>query len=214
MADHIPMLPRTLPAGEVVAVDVDESTYMEHYAQTHHEWVEGVVIRMSPVRLEHDQLVQYLRALLGAYLSQRKVDATIAGDPYVMRLSKSNREPDVQVILGENRANLTDTYMNGPADICIEVVSPGSVSVDYGDKLAEYEAGGVTEYWILDPARRRTTFNRLTDEGYYEAIPADDDGNYTTPLLPDFRLHVPTLWQSPLPNFGQIWQAVTDMLVK
>jgi Uma2 family endonuclease len=105
-------LPQTLPAGEIVAVDVSEADYMAHYAASHHEWIKGVVIKMSPVRLVHDQLVQYLRSLLGAYISRRPLDAQIVGDPFVMRLSDSRREPDVQVILGENRANLRETYVN------------------------------------------------------------------------------------------------------
>lgn len=207
-------LPRALPAGEIVAVGVSEADYMAQYAETHHEWVRGVVIKMSPVRLVHDQFVQYLRVLLGAYLSQSGLAATVVGDPFVMRLPHSRREPDVQVVIGDNRANLRETFTDGPADICIEVVSPGSVSVDYGDKLAEYEAGGVREYWIIDPARRRTTFNRLNDEGFYEQVTLDRAANYVTRLLPGIALHVPTLWANPLPDMGAVWAAVTEMLTE
>ena len=102
--------------------------------------------------------------------------------------------------------------MDSRANICIEVVSPGSVSTDYGDKLAEYEAGGVREYWILDPARRRTMFNQLNDENFYEQIALNDNHDYVTPLLPGFWLHVPTLWTEPLPDIGQVWALVADMI--
>lgn len=205
-------LPQTLPAGQVVATGINEADYMTHYAETHHEWVEGVVIKMAPVLFVHDQTVQYLRTLLNTYKAQAKLEAVILGDPFVMRLPKSNREPDIQVVLGDNRANIRGTYTDGPADICIEVVSPGSVAIDYGDKLAEYEAGGVTEYWIIDPARRRTTFNRLTEESLYQQVNPNTDDNYTTPLLPGFLLHVAALWRSNLPDAVEIWGMVEAML--
>jgi Uma2 family endonuclease len=211
MTDHLTALPRTLPAGEIVAVDVDEAAYWTDYAATHHEWVKGVVIKMSPVRLIHEQLVAYLRDLLRAYGSVQDIAGTVVGDPYIMRLPESNRQPDLQVILGDNQANLTDTYMDGPADLCIEVVSPGSVATDYGEKLAEYEAGGVREYWIIDPERRRAQFNRLDAAGLYQIPPLVDDTAYQTPYLPGFRLPLATLWQSPLPDFGAVWQMAQAM---
>ena len=102
--------------------------------------------------------------------------------------------------------------MNGPADICIEVVSPGSVGTDYGEKLAEYEAGGVREYWIIDPQRKRCLFNRLDEGNLYADAPVDGTGNYRTPLLPQFVLHVPGLWAETLPDYGAVWQAVQSML--
>jgi Uma2 family endonuclease len=207
-------LPQSLTAGEIVAVGVSEDEYMETYAETHHEWVRGVVIKMSPVRLVHDEIVTYLRDLLRAYLSAVGVSGRVVSDPFVMRLAQSRRQPDLQVILGENQNNLQDTYMDGPADICVEVVSPGSVGIDYGEKLEEYEAGGVREYWIIDPQRRRGSFNRLNDETLYADVSPKADAVYTTPLLPQLQLHVPTLWQDDLPDYGEVWQAVQVMLKK
>lgn len=123
----------------------------------------------------------------------------------------SKREPDSQIILKSNPGQLTATAMIGPADICIEVVSPGSVSDDYRDKYADYEQGGVQEYWILDPLTKATRFFRRQPTGLYASMPLDDTGNYTTPLLPRFKLHVPTLWQDDLPNTVAVVEAVRAM---
>lgn len=122
------------------------------------------------------------------------------------------REPDLQIILNNNPGQLTDTAMNGPADICLEVVSPESVARDYGDKFNEYEKAGVREYWIIDPIRQRCDFNRRSEAGIYIEMEPDDQGYYHTPLLPKLALHVPTLWKDPLPNFFAIGQAVQAML--
>ena len=115
------------------------------------------------------------------------------------------------VILNDNPGEFTDTAMIGAADICIEVVSRESRARDYGDKFNEYKTGGVREYWIIDPETRNADFYRLAASGDYELIAPDAESHHTTPLLPNFKLHVPILWQQPLPDYFQIGDAVKAM---
>jgi Uma2 family endonuclease len=186
--------------------------YMDQF-EGHYEWVRGYVIKMAPISLGHDKIVGYLRELLRAYFALKPI-GTVVGDPFVMRLdaTESRRQPDLQIILDSNPGELTETAMHGPADIVIEVASPGSVSIDYGEKFAEYEKGGVREYWLIDPIRNTCRFNRLTDKGVYGDSPVGEDGIYTTLLLPGLRLHIPTLWQETLPDLISVVQSVRDML--
>lgn len=198
---------------EIVANDVPFEEYMAHYAADFYEWVGGVVIKMSPVSEKHDELTFYLRALLASYFTLRAL-GIVRSEPFVMRLpaTESAREPDLQIILHTNPGDLTDTAMIGPADICVEVVSPESVERDYGKKFAEYERGGVREYWIIDPLRQEAHFYRLGEGGHYHRYPEDDQGNYHPPPLPDLAIHVPTLWQATLPDPFATGQAVQAML--
>ena len=206
-------IPRHFPSGAIVAVNVSEDDYMRDYAADFHEWIEGVVIKMSPVSGKHDELTGYLRELFRAYLALKPI-GKVLGAPFVMRLDKpkSRREPDLQVILNDNPGTLTDTYMDDAADICIEVVSPGTEATDYGDKFSEYEKGSVGEYWIVDPIREECHFYRLTDKMLYKQQVVDDDGNYSPPSLPQFKLHVPTLWQDELPDFYAVAVAIKAMV--
>jgi Uma2 family endonuclease len=201
--------PATLPAGAVVATGVSTEDYLAVYAETFHEWVRGAVIQMSPASLKHDALTLYVRQLLNAYFELNPIGRALSA-PFVMRLDDTDsfREPDVQVILNGNPGTLTDTTMLGPADICIEVVSPESVTRDYGEKFAEYEEAGVREYWIVDPMRQRCQFNRLDASGVYVVAYPDDASQYHTPLLPKLALAVPTLWQDDLPGLFAIGQSV------
>jgi Uma2 family endonuclease len=210
MAVQTLALPVTPPAGEIVVAEVSAEDYMAQYAEYHHEWVKGAVIKMSPVSEYHDRLTAYFRQLLDAYFVMNKIGRARSA-PFVMRLEESFREPDLQVILNTNPGQLTETAMIGPADICIEVVSPESASRDYGDKLTEYETAGVREYWIVDPLRQRCDFNRRGESDVYRLIRPDDQGLYRTPLLPQFMLHVPTLWEAELPDFFAIGKAVQGM---
>lgn len=203
-----PISPAESPAGLISA---DE--YMEQYAHDGYEWVKGMVVKMVPVSLLHNRIVSYLRDLLRVYFSLNPIGQMI-DHPFVMRIdaTESRREPDLQVILDSNPGQLTDTAMIGPADICIEVVSPESVARDHGEKFAEYEKAGVKEYWIVDPSRRACRFNRLNDEGMYATILPDAGDNYQTPLLPGLLLYVPMLWQDELPDILAVVNMVQEML--
>jgi Uma2 family endonuclease len=192
---------------------VSAEEYLEKYAHDHYEWDNGELIKLTPVTLWHARLNGYLYKLLEEYFAYRPIGIAVQ-EPYLMRVDSLNlkREPDLQVILNGNPGQLTATAMLGPADICIEIVSPESIDRDFGQKYREYEAAGVREYWILDYIRREARFHRLGANGRYVMHLADSDGNYETPLLPDFKLHVPTLWSDPLPNSHAIADSVRAML--
>lgn len=202
----------SLPNGEIIAQGVSEAAYMARFAADFNEYVRGYVIKMSPVHILHDELTRYLAFLLSYFLATTS-QGKITQAPFVQNLPDiSRREPDLMVILGDNLANLKPTYMDGPADICIEIVSPESAGRDHGEKLEEYERGGVREYWILDPQREESRFLRLNDSGSFIAQHTDSEGNYRTPLLPNFALHVPTLWENDLPDAVQVVDLVKVML--
>ncbi len=198
----------------IVATNVSLEDYMEHYAAHFCEWVEGTVIRVSPSSMPHVRLLQYLIQLLNAYFELRPIGILVT-QPFVMRLPafpKRRREPDLFIVLKSNPHELKDTVMEGPADICIEIVSPGSVDRDHGEKFAEYEKGGVPEYWIIDPLRDESRFYRVNEKGVYIRQTEDAQGNYRTPALPGLALHVPTLWQETLPGPAATANAVKAML--
>lgn len=200
-------------AERVIAIHVTEDEYMRDYAEHFYEWVDGVVIKMSPVTAKHDGLSVYLRQLLDTYFALRPI-GKVRSEPFVMKADNSprRREPDLQVILNTNPGKLTETAMLGAADICIEIVSEGSQETDYVTKFVEYQQAGVREYWLIDPLTEQPRFFRLNADGRYEPQSPDADGYYETPLLPGLKLHVPTLWSDPLPNTIAVVQAVQMML--
>jgi Uma2 family endonuclease len=199
--------------GDIVARDVSAEAYMEQYAEGHHEWIDGVVIKMSPISREHELIGNYFRQVLDTYLALQPI-GNVHNDPFVMFLEVINtrRQPDLQIILKDNLGELTATAMKGPADICIEIVSPASTNIDYGEKFAEYEKGGVREYWIIDPIRKNAQFYRLDDEGLYKPSSVDSAGDYESPLLPKLKINVPTLWQEELPDIIVVVTMVQAMI--
>ena len=199
--------------GEILATGVTFEEYLVRFDGIHCELVDGNVIKPSSPSLSHQNLKLYLFSLLKAYFDLKPI-CTVILQPFVQRLTKfaSIREPDLLLVLTNNRSRLKDNYLDGPADVCIEISSLGTEASDRGKKFLEYEKGGVGEYWLFDPRRFEALFYRLNADGLYEPQRPDKDGNYQTPILPNFMLHVPTLWQDPLPDFVIIGKAVQDML--
>jgi Uma2 family endonuclease len=100
----------------------------------------------------------------------------------------------------EHLGRVQDLFLDGPADLVIEIVSPGTESVDRGDKFLEYEKGGVSEYWILDPAREIAEFYVRDDSGLYRSGFAATEGTFHSTVLDGFSIHTEWLWSRHAPD--------------
>lgn len=105
---------------------------------------------------------------------------------------------------GQHRARLKSTDLEGPADLAIEIVSPESGPRDRGEKFYEYEAGGVREYWLIDPERRQMEVYVLGATGRYGLRCGGGEGVYRSEVLAGFWVSVEELWQEPLPPVLQV----------
>ena len=169
------------------------------------EWVDGEIVLMSPNSADHQRISMFLVRVLTAFIEARRLGEVFFA-PFLMRLSTrpSGREPDILFVAAEHAARIHGTYLDGAADLAIEIVSPESDARDHGEKLVEYETAGIPEYWLIDPLRQQASFHRLGEDGRYHLGPVDADGFYNSAVLPGFRLQVDWLWQRPLPQVNEV----------
>lgn len=162
------------------------------------EWVDGEVVMSSPASSTHQDIVGFLSTVIGMFVRQRELGVTMLA-PFQMKLPDSGREPDLIFVAAQHVERLRNTYLDGPADLAVEVLSPESVSRDRGEKFYEYARGGVSEYWLIDPLRKWAEFYRLGELGLYEPIFSGREGVFHSEAVPGFWLRVEWLWQEPLP---------------
>jgi Uma2 family endonuclease len=201
-------------AGKVIARNVPYEQFMEtEYGERHVEWVNGVVIEMSSIDERHDALVEFLRILFKIYLELTN-GGRILGDPMLMKLESvpSSRAPDIQLLLPERLHQLKKNQVIGPANLVVEVVSPGSQRQDRVDKRREYELGSVPEYWLVDPQKQESIFSQLNESGVYETVEPDASGIYHSLSLSRLHFPVALLWRETLPSVAETIQMVQDML--
>ena len=162
------------------------------------EWVDGEALVMAPPATNHQLIVGFLFRCLSIYVEARALGMVLIA-PVQMRLAKSGREPDILFVATENLTRIEGRYINGPADLVIEVVSPDSRKRDYVDKFREYAQAGVREYWLVDSAKKQAAFYGLGADGSYHALPVSKDNVFHSEVIAGLWLRVDWLWQEPLP---------------
>jgi Uma2 family endonuclease len=162
------------------------------------EWVDGEVILLSPAGDKHQDIVDFLVSVLRVFVQVNHL-GVIRSAPFQMRLTRSSREPDLLFVAEQKRGRILPTYLDGSADLAVEVLSPESVGRDRGEKFYEYEEAGIPEYWLIDPQTQRAEFYQLDAAARYQLAPVNADGVYASRALPGFWLRVAWLWQDDLP---------------
>lgn len=152
----------------------------------HGDWVDGTVRLMGPDTVTHNRIVLFLMSVVQLYVERRSCGEVLPRFQMRARPDLPSREVDLLVLAPRSAGKLRDFYLDGPADLAIEVVSEESRELDSTVKLREYAAGGVGEYWLIDPERKTATAYRLAG-GEYEAL--------TAPLLRSEA--IPGLWIDP-----------------
>jgi Uma2 family endonuclease len=170
---------------------------------THAEWVNGEAIVFMPPNTRHQRIVSFLHLLIGLYLQVARLGEIFAA-PYAMRIQPDGamREPDLLFVATENSARIGEQRLNGPADLIVEVISSESIGRDRADKFYEYQAGGVREYWIIDPRPGfvRADFWVLDSHGQFQPVPINADGTYRSTVLTGFTVDVSILLSETLPE--------------
>lgn len=201
MATTIGTEPLTTPAAPALT---QQMTYEEFLAwadgDTYTEWVNGEVVYMSPVSNEHQAVGLFLLNVISCFVEAHNLGVVRYG-PFQMKTGPSlpGRAPDILFVATPNLSRLKSTYLDGPADLVVEIISPDSRARDRGEKFYEYEQGGVREYWLIDPLRKQAEFYQPGADGIYRLAPVGGNGVYCSAVLNGLWLKVDWLWQDPLP---------------
>lgn len=136
------------------------------------ELIGGKLYDMAPPSYVHQKLVMELSATIREYIRNNNGSCEIIPAPFAVNLNADDKtyvEPDISVICDKNK--LTERGCDGAPDFVVEVVSPSSRRIDYSTKNTIYSESGVREYWIVDPAKERTTVYRYEEDAAPMIIP-------------------------------------------
>src|SRR5262249_21462056 len=107
------------------------------------EWVDGEVFELSPENLDYQGVVGFLYPLLSDFVEQRELGQVFLN--LLMKTGKrlAGRVPDILFLAKHHDQRLRRNYIDGPADLVVEVVSPDSMMRDRKIKRRDYEEGRV-----------------------------------------------------------------------
>jgi Uma2 family endonuclease len=162
------------------------------------EFEDGEAIVHSPATPGHQRVVGFLTFLLKGYVEERDLGEVLNG-PAVLRLRPgADKEPDLFFLHRDRRGSVGPTRVDGPADLVVEVTSPGTRSYDLEEKARVYREGGVAEYWVVDPERQEVVVHRAAHPQY--RVMVVQSGRLESTAVAGFWIEVAWLWQDPLPS--------------
>jgi Uma2 family endonuclease len=125
----------------------------------HADLVNGEIFMHSPVSIRHARLLDFVHRLVVGFVEERPITiqsgqglGEVFRETVAVRLASRNVFlPDLMFYRTERLHLVGDTFVEGPPDLVVEVLSERTAHRDVGDKFVEYEQQGVREYWVLDP---------------------------------------------------------------
>ena len=114
------------------------------------EYSHGIVEVLPMPSYTHQMVVAWLYELLREFIVHRNLGRVIFAPLRVRLWAGKYREPDLMVMLEENRHRIFQQYWDG-ADLVMEIVSPDDPARDLETKRREYAVAGIREYWLVNP---------------------------------------------------------------
>lgn len=115
------------------------------------------------------------------------------GRDFVMRLKEDGLTPDAMFFKGRKLNTLYEHYLDGPAEMVIEVTRPAHRNYDVHIKREFYARAGVPEYIIVDAENKQVEFLRLV-EGDYLSMRPDADGLYRPQSVEGLAIAADHFW--------------------
>ena len=105
------------------------------------------------------------------------------------------RRPDL-IYFSKKRLDLVgEKAMEGPPDLCVEIVSPSSRLIDRRDKFKQYARGKVAYYWIVDPEEHTAEAFKLIGRAYKPTGSGKGQDVVAFPPFPDLKIPLGEIWQ-------------------
>ena len=155
------------------------------------ELIDGQIYYMSPPSRKHQRILGEIYAIIREYIKRNNGSCEVDIAPFAVFLNENNLdyvEPDISVIC--DRSKLTEKGCTGAPDWIIEIVSPGSRTMDYYKKLFKYRTAGVREYWIVDHERNLVIVYDFQNDNVANYAFAD---SIPTGIYPGFSINLSML---------------------
>lgn len=115
------------------------------------ELIDGVMTMSSPATVIHEDMQDFLLAVLKLFVEVRKLGIVLGPNAPVWLDNQNVYSPDILFISAARRGIITPREIRGAPDFVIELLSASTASYDRGRKRRVYEQAGVGELWLIDP---------------------------------------------------------------
>lgn len=158
------------------------------------ELVDGEVAVSPSPQPKHSFVDRRLTLILGQHIRDNDL-GELYGDVDTIFGEHDVRRPDL-IYFAKDRLHLIgDMAMEGPPDLCVEIISPSSTNIDRKQKFKQYEKGKVAHYWIVDPGERTIEGYRLVNKKYVGTGSGKNNDMVQLPPFEELEINLAELWQ-------------------
>ena len=104
-------------------------------------------------------------------------------------------QPDLLIVLNDNRRILTDAGAEGAPDFVVEILSPKTRQLDLVNKKRVYARMGVKELWIVDPDQEKIDVYRFDQDTSEPVAIVGGQREISSPLLPGLAIRLPEIFR-------------------
>jgi Uma2 family endonuclease len=158
----------------------------------------GGELYVSPSPTFFHQRVSFkLTSALDAYLTSTSAGQAVAAPMDVHLSANDVVQPDLLVVLNDNKQIIHKHGIVGPPDLVIEILSPSSMETDFLRKSKLYERSGVREYWIVNPEGATVSVQTLEGDRYVLTGEFSREATLRSKVLDDYELKLATIFPTP-----------------
>jgi len=171
---------------------------LKFYDLTHEnfkaEFINGEIVLHSPARLRHLVVSTNLTTSLHTYVNEKEL-GLVGVEKMMIRLTRNDYEPDICFFKKERANKFTSDQALFPApDFVVEILSDSTEKIDRGIKFIDYAAHGVSEYWIIDPAKKTIEKYLLQQGEYYLEVKLSAEGRLQSTVVDGFLVELGELF--------------------
>jgi Uma2 family endonuclease len=158
------------------------------------ELVDGeIAVSPSPDFIHSRAEKRLIRILLNHIIDHDLGD--LCGDNDTVMTAFDVRRPDI-IFYRKDREHLIPHRgaLNAPPDLCVEIVSPSSGTIDRVDKFQQYADAGIAYYWILDPSEKTIEGYRLEHGQYVLTGSARENAVVSLQPFDDLKISLGDIW--------------------
>jgi len=144
------------------------------------ELINGELIVSPPPIPDHQRRVGNLYLLL----RQLAPDGEVFLSPIEVYFDEENiPQPDIVWVSANSRCVVTPKRLEGPPDLIVEVLSPGTERRDKKAKFELYQKFGVREYWLVHPQEQYVEVYLLENGVFVRHGVFGPDESFASPVL-------------------------------
>ncbi|MBA2702337.1 MAG: Uma2 family endonuclease [Blastocatellia bacterium] len=161
-----------------------------------YELIGGELFVSRAPGISHQRVLLNLQIALSEYLRTHPIGILVPG-PGMILSDYDAVIPDICFVRNERWDEVvTGEKFTRAVDLVIEIISPGKENRERDLKFKRqlYAKFGVEEYWIIDSENQCVLIYRLRGSILEEIAKLSLEDEITTPLLPQFQLKVPSIF--------------------